>query len=150
MGRIDLTDSRFETNPASTFLAGEIMPSASLATKMLLRSHGPKSKSINFRTTSISTAKSQTRGNFAVTSRTTHHDGFVSTSYNELIGTKRPLVADLANVPTVKIGQYSKRNPDTLFYRQGEAPRSSDTEGHGGVYYSPANYGKLKYDNRQS
>ena len=31
-------------------------------------------------------------------------------------GMKRPLVANLANVPTVKIASYSKRNPDTLFY----------------------------------
>ena len=33
-----------------------------------------------------------------------------------MIGMKRPLVANLANVPTVKIASYSKRNPDTLFY----------------------------------
>ena len=34
----------------------------------------------------------------------------------EFVGSKRPLVANLPNVPTVKIGSYSKRNPDKLFY----------------------------------
>ena len=66
------------------------------------------------------------------------------------MGVKRPLVANLANVPTVKIGQYSKRDPDKLFYPQGQHPISSDTEGHGGVYYNTQNYGKIVWNNNSS
>lgn len=54
---------------------------------------------------------------------------------NALEGAKRPLVPGLANVATVKIANYSKRNPDTLFHLQGQAPQSCDSEGHGGVFY---------------
>ena len=30
---------------------------------------------------------------------------------------KRPIVANLANVPSIKIANYSKRNSDKLFHR---------------------------------
>ena len=66
------------------------------------------------------------------------------------MGVKRPMVANLANVPTVKIANYSKRNPDTLFYPQGQAPRPSDTEGHGGLYYDTKNHSKIKWSNKTS
>ena len=69
-------------------------------------------------------------------------------AYSNMIGHKRPLVANLANVPTVKIANYSRRNPNTLFYPQGQAPRSSDTEGHGGLFYDVKNYSKIAFSNR--
>ena len=66
----------------------------------------------------------------------------------DLVGTKRPLVANLANVPTVKIASYSKRNPETLFYPQGQAPRPSDSEGHGGLFYDVKDQAKLAWSNK--
>lgn len=67
-----------------------------------------------------------------------------------MVGQKRPLVANLANVPAVKIANYSKRNPSTLFYPQGQAPRPSDTEGHGGLFYDIKNYSKLAWSNKMT
>ena len=71
-------------------------------------------------------------------------------AYSNMIGHKRPLVANLANVPTVKIANYSRRNPNTLFYPQGQAPRSSDTEGHGRLFYDVKNYSKIAFSNRMT
>ena len=59
-------------------------------------------------------------------------------------------MANLPNVPTVKIGNYAKRNSATLFYIPGQAPKPSDSEGHGGVYYNMENYGKVVWNNASS
>ena len=84
----------------------------------------------------------------------TNHNDYSHTHYQNaetetaLLGHKRPLVANLANVPTVKIASYSKRRPETLFWGQGQAPRPSDSEGHGGLFYETHNHGKFAWSSK--
>ena len=67
------------------------------------------------------------------------------------MGRKRPIAANQANVPTVKIGSYSKRDPKCLFYPQGKNPRPVDTQGHGGVFYDVMkNHAKIAYSTKLS
>ena len=109
-----VTDSRFETNLGSTFLGGEIMETSPVATRIRLR--------VNSQTKSYSGIRGGQRSfNFknSYSGPNTLQTSTAESTFRELIGAKRPLVANLANVPTVKIGQYSKRNPATLFYTPG-------------------------------
>ena len=120
-GYYKVTDSRFETNPGSSFCGGEVMDSSATSQRLMLTAQGTGgfgsgygTRKINSRTKSFnvqsSTLSGQMSRSFYDTSRT---------QANELLGTKRPLVANQANVPTVKIASFSKRNPDTLFHLQG-------------------------------
>ena len=89
------TDARFETAPCSSFLAGEVHEQESSYNNKLRSTMGG------------------TTGKF-FTSRSSVGSTKVS-RFQSMIQTpveKRPIVANLANVPSVKIANYSKRNPD--------------------------------------
>ena len=119
-GYLKVTDSRFDTNLGSTFLAGEITHSSPLQQRLLMRnSIASKAKSFNgggARASISSKFSTSMRGGRDSTNYSPSPDLNRSQFDNLMIGMKRPLVANLANVPTVKIASYSKRNPETLFY----------------------------------
>ena len=154
-GFIKLTDSRFDTNYGSTFLAGEITETSPERARLRMRNTMQgKSKSFSF-SGRVSLDNSVQHVTNPVSSRMNEYSNMSKQNQSKFseslpLGVKRPLVANLANVPTVKIGQYSKRDPDKLFYPQGQHPISSDTEGHGGVYYNTQNYGKIVWNNNSS
>ena len=59
------------------------------------------------------------------------------------VQTKRPLVANLSNVPSVKLDRYAGRVEKQYFYMPGKEPKPSQSEDHGGLYYSKDNYDKF-------
>mmetsp|Transcript_9523 Transcript_9523/g.12982 ORF Transcript_9523/g.12982 Transcript_9523/m.12982 type:complete len:133 (+) Transcript_9523:1151-1549(+) len=98
------TDSRFETAPATSFLAGEVYEQQSTYNDRLRL-----------------TGMTSTAGGKFFSSRSSVNSTKVS-KLSPMCQTpvdKRPIKANLANVPTVKIANYSKRDPSKLFYLQG-------------------------------
>ena len=63
---------------------------------------------------------------------------------------KRPIVANLSNVPTVKIANYSKRDPDKLFWGQGQHPLATETQGHGGLFYDKGKHDKFAWSSKMT
>ena len=118
-----VTDSRFETNLGSTFMGGEITQTSPTQQRLSLsmRHTSIHSAKANSTQKAFGAARTSISSKFSTSmraARETNYSPNVSSKseYDNLIGVKRPLVANLANVPTVKIDRYSKRNPDTLFY----------------------------------
>ena len=133
-GHPDPTESRFDTAPCSSFLAGEVHEQQSSYNNRLRSTMGG------------------TAGKF-FTTRSSFGNTKVSRFNSSMLMTpveKRPNVANLANVPSVKIANYSKRNSDKLFHRQGEAPQPCDSEGHGGLFYDTSKHGKFAWSSKLS
>lgn len=129
------TDSRFDAVPASSFLAGD---------------HYEQHSQYNDRLRMTGMSSTQGPSKF-FTSRSSVQSTMNKSKLSPMYQTfsdRRPIVANLANVPSVKIANYSKRDPEKLFWCQAQHPQANDTEGHGGLFYDTSNHGKFAYSSQ--